>query len=294
MSDMRKKTVKFTVDETKHYHIFRIPKKNGKFRTIEAPVPELKDIQRHNLAYLKDDLEVSPFAHAFQPYKNVVTMAMPHVGKRWVMAMDIHDFFPSVTFEKFDHAVKGHFIAKKDPSFRCHFANFQDSKGYRLPQGAPASPLISNAYLFAFDWRMAWNCFRLDVDYSRYADDIVMSGDNKENLLVLYKVAKHVMEKHYDLRINTAKVRIMHSTGRQIVCGVVVNAKLNLRRKWRKNLRAEIFQQKGGGLRNDTKGRIAFREMVLANKKTTYSSRQICKSIDTYLKLQKATKGEQK
>jgi RNA-directed DNA polymerase len=282
----------FHVYEATHYRIFSIPKKNGKSRVIEAPVPELKAVQREHLVFLKHDMEVSPFAHAFQPYKNIATMAMPHVGKQWVMAIDIEDFFPSVTQEKFANHVAGHFIAKKEPPFNCHFADFEDGKGRRLPQGAPASPLLSNAYLFSFDWRLAWKCYSFNVDYTRYADDIVISGNIKESLLVLYKIVRHLLEQVYGLMVNKPKVRLMHRKGRQVVCGIVVNEKLNLRRKWRKNLRAEIFQQKGGGLRQDTKGRMAFREMVLANKKTSYSSREICKSVETFLKLQKQSERE--
>lgn len=62
---------------------------------------------------------------------------------------------------------------------------------------------------------------------------------------------------------------------------MVVNEKLNTQRKLRKNLRAEIFQikQKGGELPEETKGRIAFHQMVRENKKTTDSSREIITQI---------------
>ena len=262
-----------------NYTIFKIPKRSGGFRQIEAPNEELKQYQQKVLWTLRGTYKISPFAHAFQPYKNIVTMAMPHVGKKWVMRFDLEDFFPSITLEAYKKVAESYSkIVLNYELLVCCFYDFNDGKGMRLPQGAPTSPFLSNAYLFTFDWKMAWLCHRFDCDYSRYADDIVMSGDGKGRLVRLYIIAQDLLANKYALHINPKKTKFMHQSRRQYVCAIVVNKKINLPRKQRKNLRAEIFQQKNA-LPNPTKGRLAFQHMVLKTEKQTNSSREIIDSI---------------
>jgi RNA-directed DNA polymerase len=258
------------------YKVWKIRKRGGGFRFIEAPEHKLKEQQWQILKVLEKKHKASPFAHGFQYYKNIVTMAIPHVGKKWVACMDIEDFFPSIKYEYFQKPLRT--LASV-----C-FHDFKDKKGLRLPQGAPTSPLLSNLHLFSFDWRMAWLAHSFGCDYSRYADDIVISGDSKRHIAALFKVGEAVLDKHYCLKINHKKTKFMHTSQRQLVCGVVVNEKINLPRRWRKRLRAEVFQ-KGGELPEETKGRLSFKDMVLMNKKTTYSSREIIDALVVAKKL---------
>lgn len=286
------------------YKIWKIPKRKGGFRIIESPEDSLKIKQKESLEILKKIMYVSPFAHGFMEYRNIVTMAMPHVGKKWVLSMDIKDFFPSIKLNNFmlNNLMRNHKInedvfknllekhgGKIVLSFKniydlddiselikIHFYDFNDGKGLRLPQGAPGSPFLSNVFMHNFDWTMAHECYKYDLDYSRYADDITISGENKKDLIRMFAYSMHQLWK-YDLEINYKKTKYMPSWRRQLVCGIVVNEKINLPRKWRKRLRAEIFQEsmKGGGLPETTKGRMSFLKMVSENKKKSFSSRQI-------------------
>lgn len=297
------------------YTIFRIPKRKGGERIIEAPDAILKAKQQALLPILQKTFKVSPFAHAFQPYKNIVTMAMPHVGKKWVGCIDVEDFFPSIQHNTFmnissckDNKLQksrnfrlyneGNEQLKKDfmttHNINICFHNFDDTKLNRLPQGAPTSPLLSNIAMYSIDGKMAWKCFTYQCDYSRYADDLVVSGDSKKDVIKSLQYAEKLLNK-IGLKVNHKKTKIMHRSKRQLVCGIVVNEKLNIPRKYRKNLRAEIHQQKlkGEELRNDTKGKIAFRDMVLKNKKDTWSSYSLVRGIlftqrmDSELKVQR-------
>lgn len=262
------------------YQVFRIPKRSGGFRIIEAPDEDLKAQQKADMPNLRSLFKVSPFANAFQPYKNIVTMAMGHVGKEFVGAMDIEDFFPSITR---DMLVKSAAIIPAN--IDLHFYDFGDGKGLRLPQGAPCSPFLANAYLFWFDWRMAWIAHRFGCDYSRYADDMVFSGLEKKSIKILFKIAQKLLNCNYGLKINAKKSRILHRSGRQIICGIVVNEKINLTRKFKKNLRAEVYQS-GENISMETRGRMAFKMMVLNNQKTSHTSSEIIHSciLDKKLK----------
>ena len=280
------------------YTIFRIPKRKGGERIIEAPDAILKTKQQELIPTLQKTFKVSPFAHAFQPYKNIVTMAMPHIGKKWVGCIDVEDFFPSIQYNMLMNVSSCNEKLKKDfitnNNINTCFHDFEDTKLYRLPQGAPTSPLLSNIFMYSIDWKMAWKCFTYQCDYSRYADDLVVSGNSKKDVIKSLQYAEKLLAK-VGLKVNHKKTKIMHRSKRQLVCGIVVNEKLNIPRKYRKNLRVEIHQQKlkGEELRNDTKGKIAFQDMVLKNKKNTWSSYSLIRGIlftqkmDSELKVQR-------
>ena len=110
-----------------HYRIYRIPKKNGKFRTIEAPAPVLKRIQQYILwrilprripsspAELADTAEILKgngisfrrrdlagmlsAATAFEPGSSIKKNAGEHCGKPVVISLDVKNFFPSLKYD---------------------------------------------------------------------------------------------------------------------------------------------------------------------------------------------------
>lgn len=291
---------------TQLYTVWRIPKRRGGYRVIESPCDDLKKKQKAMLKELQGALKVSPFAYAFTHYKNISIHAQNHVGKKWVACIDLKDHFPSITWEKFERNVlrspgnlkKGGIFdvnnalarGSKEILKNTCFHDFLDGKGLRLPQGAPTSPFLSNAYLFKLDWLLAWKASEWEIDYSRYADDLVFSGEDKKHIIGMLKMAERILDKDYGLKVNHKKTKAVHSTRRQLVCGVVVNQKINTPRRLRKNLRAELHQAqlKGGELSNETKGRVAFHKMVRENTKTTYSSRDIINQIKLVKKLEAA------
>lgn len=300
---------------------------------------KLKCKQKESLKnYLEKEFRISPFAHAFRKYKNIATMALPHIGQKWIMCIDVKDFFPSINYnnllsemlkqkikeyqtgsnyseiedikyikiEKYSNSEIIFYLTKinnynNSPHYMkvididiikkinylqehlsIHCYNFNDIKNNRLPQGGVGSPFLSNLFLYSFDWRMAWICYKLDkCQYTRYADDIVISSNNnKQKLIKLLKITSYILEKYYFLEVNNKKTKIMHYNQRQIVCGLVVNEKLNLKKEWKKNLRAEIHQQKDNSeLRKETKGRLAFQNMILNNKKESFSNIDVMNSM---------------
>ena len=239
------------------YNVFKIPKGNGKLRIIEEPDPVLKEQQHRILESLSPD-DVSEYAHAFVAGRSIKTMAEPHIGKEFVACCDIVDFFPSITADKLAYRVP-----LSIPFLFTVTHNFGDGKGPRLPQGTPTSPMLSNMYLYDFDQVISLEAERCRCIYTRYADDLVFSGDSREKMKILLERSKSLLENTYQLKINNKKTKIMHRSQRQNVCGVVVNEKLNVPRVYRKNLRAEVFSQRGRKkLNRKTIGKKAFVKMV--------------------------------
>lgn len=242
------------------YHTFEVPKfktVRGKrvqkgVRKITAPNRWLKDIQKNITRELQAyGIGIHNCAHAYRYGKSITTMAEKHVGKKYVLRIDLSDFFSSITAEMVrSYLPKGVPLElKRQITKWC----FLDGK---LPQGAPSSPLLSNIAFFSYDARIArivqsWRSFRRpnkisphkirfhDITYSRYSDDLVFSSDYPF-LYDIVPLLELVLQPNF--KINHKKTRFAKSSSKQQVTGIVVNKKLSVARDSRKLLRAELHK----------------------------------------------------
>jgi RNA-directed DNA polymerase len=155
------------------YRWFEIPKRAGGLRRIDVPKPSLMAVQRW---ILREVLSKQPLHEAcigFVPGRSVKDHVLPHVQSLFALKMDLKDFFPSIQrtrvmryFELLGYAPNMAFFLSK-------IVTLDD----RLPQGAPTSPMIANLLASTLDHRLAALASALGLRYSRYADDLVFSGD---------------------------------------------------------------------------------------------------------------------
>ncbi len=89
-----------TIADHPFYKKIVIPKKRGGTRTIYEPNPTLKRIQRRILVTVLNDIPVSGSATAYRKNYSLVSNAGPHVGKRYMVKLDIHNFFDSIGIER--------------------------------------------------------------------------------------------------------------------------------------------------------------------------------------------------
>ena len=66
-----------------HYHYRVLAKKSGAIRLIEAPKPQLKELQRQILARILDKIPPHSAAHGFVKGRSVKTFLAPHLGGAW-------------------------------------------------------------------------------------------------------------------------------------------------------------------------------------------------------------------
>jgi len=106
---------------------------------------------------------------------------------RVILKLDFQDFFPSITVEDWD------FLLSR---YRPEEIERNDSQLYRqilfwgrglpvpkcLSIGAPTSPMLSNIVLFPLDTRLSRAATTTKVAYTRYADDITVSGESIEDV----------------------------------------------------------------------------------------------------------------
>lgn len=109
----------------------------------------------------------------------------------------------------------------------------------KLPQGAPTSPMISNIICRKLDSRLSALMRKKGYSYSRYADDLTFSGDEK--IIRMIKPIKEIISSE-GFSIAEEKSKIMRSGSRQSLLGLNVNNKVAVPRKKRRILRAMIHQ----------------------------------------------------
>lgn len=266
-----------------HYHYVLKPKRTSGFRLIEAPKERLKAIQRHILRSILDKLPAHPDTFGFVRSRNCLQGANRHAGEQVVLRFDLKNFFPSISAGRifglfrclgYPHHVAVYLTAlstTKTPARVLERLTYSDRGLYKtphLPQGAPLSPALANHAAFGLDRRLAGLAKRLDANYSRYADDLIFSGDRTITSNLLRHVPQIVKDEGFAL--NTSKTRVQPQTTRQTVTGIVVNKHLNIDRKTFDHLKAVIHAcQKEGdhrlsdpAFRASLEGKIAWVEAI--------------------------------
>lgn len=198
----------YVLKPASQYSSFDIPKKSGGVRTINAPSERLKLVQSSLSKLLQDCIEeinkakppraprgrfaktekkagskrakhveyvfTSTLSHGFVRKRSIITNALMHLNKKYVLNVDVKDFFDSFNFGR----VRGFFISNNnfrlDPGIATVIAQIAcyDNK---LPQGSPCSPVITNLITHGLDIRLAALAKKNSCTYSRYADDITFS-----------------------------------------------------------------------------------------------------------------------
>jgi hypothetical protein len=100
-----------------------------------------------------------------------------------------------------------------------------------LPQGAPSSPALANLAAYRLDCRLAGLASALGACYTRYADDLALSGGMdlaRAARRVIARVAAIALEEGF--RVQPRKTRVMRAGVCQRVTGVVINAHPNVTR----------------------------------------------------------------
>ena len=230
------------------YTSFEIHKKNGGVRKINAPREELKDIQRKLTEAIhrhmkKKSKKKNNISHAFELDKSIITNAEVHRNKRLVLNIDLKDFFGSIHFGR----VRGFF--NKNNKFLLPIevatvlAQISCFEG-KLPQGAPCSPIISNLICEILDYRISKISKKYRLDYTRYADDLTFSTNDKNFLGLQNEFYIEITQEliRAGFSINEDKKRLQLKDSRQVVTGIVVNKMLNVNRDFYKETRAMAHQ----------------------------------------------------
>lgn len=218
------------------YRHFEVRKKSGGVRDIYAPLPSLKDIQSWVLNNILYKCQISIYAKAYVRKKSIKDAARFHRGQRYVVAIDIKDFFNFIS----RLAIKNAFLEIGYENELSEILSSICCLDGHLPQGAPTSPALSNIIFRSVDNAISGYCHEYKVKYTRYADDLIFSGDF--NVRELINIVDAILTKN-GFKVNDLKTKVMNRWQRQIVTGVIVNEKslMQVPIEVRKKLRQEMF-----------------------------------------------------
>ena len=260
LSDKEKLKLIYTISNhaEKHYKVFKIPKRNGGYRTIYEPDYTLKSIQRNILNNVLNERITSLYAKAYKKGLSLVDNATPHLNKKVILKLDIKDFFPSIDFLKvYKKAFPRNIYPEAVASLLTNLTTYNNF----LPQGTPTSSYISNLVLRSFDIKVGNFCEDRNISYTRYCDDMTFSGDFDTNEVITF--VKNALYKEGFI-LNKQKIKIIKPNKAQIVTGIVCNEKLSIPRPYKKAIRQSIYYINKYGLDNHLK------HIKSLDDKTTY------------------------
>lgn len=224
-------------DESKlkyRYRKFELKKRNGSNRIIYAPRTYLKVIQWWVLDNILNRIDIDNNVFGFVPKRNIVQNAKFHHGAKHILNVDIKDFFPSITISQVEDVFLG---LGYDDNVSMMLSGICCLEG-RVPQGAPTSPALGNLVLRNLDKELTHLSKQNGLKYSRYADDLTFSSSNWIDAKILKKISALVYRSGFE--INSSKTRFSGPQDCLEVTGVVINDKIQPRRKWRKLVRAKL------------------------------------------------------
>lgn len=223
------KLLNFSVTAPHRYKVYEIAKRSGKgTRTIAHPSKELKFIQRVAVSFLEDSLPIHESAYAYRKGISIKDNAECHLGHKYLLKMDLKDFFPSITPSIFIRCLKAHDISlnEKDLSFiiNIFFWKLRRNSPLRLSIGAPSSPMISNFVMFGFDRLMDEYTKSNLITYTRYADDLTFSSNEKNVLFSVQSRVRSFLKSEFGhgIKINTDKTIFSSSAHNRHVTGVTL------------------------------------------------------------------------
>ncbi|WP_315080502.1 reverse transcriptase family protein [uncultured Clostridium sp.] len=242
-----------------HYYRYTIPKKRGGVRNIAAPKSVLKNSQRKILDEILMKIPTSDEAHGFLKGKSVVSSAQSHFKQpELLINIDLEDFFPTITFERVRGMFKSFGYSGYIASMLAMICTYCErmkievrgeekyikTSNRILPQGSPASPMITNIICMKLDKRLKGLSSNYNFTYTRYADDMSFSfnedGDELNIGRFIGLVSKIVKEEGFN--INKDKTKFLRKNNCQCITGIVINnEEIGVPKKWIKRLRAAIY-----------------------------------------------------
>lgn len=218
------------------YYTFYIPKKNGKYRRIDAPEDELMTALRNLKTIFEEKFKILYHTSAFAYIKkrSTIDAVKRHQANesKWFAKYDLSNFFGSTTMEfvlkqfemiyPFSEVMKNTYGRRElEKALELAFLNGG------LPQGTPISPLITNVMMIPIDHKLS-NTLR-DYNkqrfiYTRYADDFIISSQYDFDHREIEALINSVLDE-FDapFKLNEEKTRYGSSSGSNWNLGVMLN-----------------------------------------------------------------------
>ena len=236
------------VHPDRYYRTFKIPKRQGGEREISAPYPALMKVQRWIYDNILLPTTLLPDSvTGFIPGKSILHNAMPHIGSQYVLKMDIKDFFPSISIDRVIMVFRGlgyhHRLSYALAALCCCNGS--------LPQGAPTSPILSSIIAKRLDKRIMGFVEKKGLHYTRYADDITVSGDEIKLSHIRF-IERLIIDEGFTP--NPTKTQLLGPGVKKVITGVSISSgKATIPKNMKRKIRQESYYIERYGLKGHLK-----------------------------------------
>ena len=233
-----------------HYTTRYIPKSHGGFRRIDVPDDTLKQYMDKVKHWITEEINflfpecVGAYVKRRSP-KDAVRI---HAGQYAIAKFDIKDFFGNCTIETLMFALSKIYpfcmMEEKILNTIMKACMIEYDGTYRLPQGAPTSPILSNLAMIPVDLKLSTYAYAKGYEYSRYADDMFFSMSIQANSVTFGNVCSEVLKAlaATSFSINKDKTRYMKTKkGNVWMLGVSVGDKFKIGSENKQKVKAMIW-----------------------------------------------------
>lgn len=244
------------------YRQFRMRKRvpgRKNVRIISIPEKQLMLCQKWIVQNILQHVRPHRDSHAYHPDSNPIFAARRHVGAKWLIKVDIQDFFHAITeypvYRVFRSQGYSPLLSLElarictMPTVRAKIRGTYSisdyDAGFRscLPQGAPTSPMLSNLVMRDVDTQLAKLAKASNMRFTRYADDIVFSCTDVRARAALVSTRAKIISilNGAGFQPNLRKTVIRGPGDRKIVLGVLVDGpQLRLSKDFKDDLRMHL------------------------------------------------------
>jgi hypothetical protein len=192
-----------TADRDRFYEelLLRDPTGRTRDRIVLNVIGELRLYQERLHRYLKHRLAISPHSHGSVRGRSIKTNADTHRHSRFLFKADIANFYPSIKHVHVYRLFKEQLDCSPDVASLCtRICTYK----HHLALGLPTSPILANELLSSVDRRISRMCHQHGLIYTRYVDDIFISGPFSLERSGFADIVQQVLRQHA-LRSNTRK-----------------------------------------------------------------------------------------
>lgn len=194
-------------------------------RTIYKPSNKLKVFHKFLTSFLFEHLPTNQsVSFAYRKGTNPHQALLPHAHGRAFYQADIEKFFGSVTSELIAKTIESGETPVADiERYMERVLQLTTVEG-RLAIGFSSSPAISNACMKPFDDALEEYCAESGLVYTRYADDIIISSQDRGELQGIDDLVAELLSKTlgHEFKLNPTKSKLT-TIGRKVgALGMVI------------------------------------------------------------------------
>jgi len=251
------------------YEQFSRKRRDGhRMRIISAPTPVLMSVQRWILQNILSRVDVHHASFAYTRGRSVAACARRHVGARFLLKFDLHNFFESINELRVYSLYRGlgyaplvslelSRLCTRGSAFTSHRSILAPPNDkyvvvdeYRskwlgfVPQGSPTSGAIANLVARQLDNELQQLAEENRLSYTRYADDMMFSGAGELSRSLCRDIVRKVRGITSDngFQLHEKKTRIVSPGARLVVLGVVLGTDgISLSREIKQRIERHLY-----------------------------------------------------